>query len=118
MLFVCLFVWIRRIGTRNPVHSAFPVWAYSTKRTPDGLTAYNMHGPSLLARAVIRTRGDNVANIGPIHTACGLHRQALNETQARTYPPIVQAIATTDCNGYFRQEVTPKGGPLAELEQP
>jgi hydroxypyruvate isomerase len=66
---------------------------------------------------VIRTIRDNIDHIAHFHTAGNPGRNELDETQEHYYPAICRAIATTDYDGYVGQEFTPKGDPLAGLEQ-
>ncbi len=66
---------------------------------------------------IIRTLRQNIKHIGHFHTAGNPGRNEINETQELFYPPIMQAIAATDYSGYVGQEFSPKGDPLAALEQ-
>lgn len=66
---------------------------------------------------VIRTLQANIDQIGHFHTAGVPGRHELDETQELYYPAICRAIAATDYDGYVGQEFTPKGDPVAALEQ-
>ena len=66
---------------------------------------------------VIRTIRDNIQHIGHFYTAGNPGRNELNETQELYDPAICRTIASTEYDGYVGQEFTPKGDPLAGLEQ-
>jgi hydroxypyruvate isomerase len=66
---------------------------------------------------VIRTIRDNIAYIGHFHTAGNPGRNDLDEEQELYYPAICRAIAATGYDGYVGQEFSPRGEPVAALEQ-
>lgn len=72
---------------------------------------------SIMEGDVIRTLRDNISHIGHFHTAGNPGRHDLDETQELYYPAIMRAIAATDYDGYVGQEFTPRGEPIAGLQQ-
>jgi hydroxypyruvate isomerase len=66
---------------------------------------------------IIRNIRDYIDYIGHFHTAGNPGRNELDDTQELYYPAICRAIAATNYDGYVGQEFTPKGDPLAGLEQ-
>jgi hydroxypyruvate isomerase len=78
---------------------------------------YDIYHMQIMEGDVIRTIRDNIDYIGHFHTAGNPGRNELDETQELYYPGICRAIAATDYDGYVGQEFTPKGDPLAGLQQ-
>jgi hydroxypyruvate isomerase len=56
---------------------------------------------------IIRTIRQNIQHIGHFHTAGNPGRNELDESRELYYPPIMQAIAATDNDGYVGQEFSP-----------
>jgi hydroxypyruvate isomerase len=78
---------------------------------------YDIYHMQIMEGDVIRTIRDNIAYIGHFHTAGNPGRNDLDEEQELYYPAICRAIAATGYDGYVGQEFSPKGEPVAALEQ-
>ncbi len=66
---------------------------------------------------VISCIRQNISHIGHFHTAGVPGRNDLDDQHELYYPAICRAIAATGYDGYLGQEFTPKGDPIAALEQ-
>jgi hydroxypyruvate isomerase len=77
---------------------------------------YDIYHMQIMEGDLIRTIRDNIQWIGHFHTAGNPGRNDMDQTQEIYYPPIAQAIAETDYQGYVGHEFVPKGEPLAALK--
>jgi hydroxypyruvate isomerase len=78
---------------------------------------YDIYHMQVMEGDVIHTIQDNIDYIGHFHTAGVPGRHELDEDQELYYPAIMRAIAATDYDGYVGHEFTPRGEPIAGLEQ-
>ena len=98
-------------------HTAWGVDVCKLVNSPRVKLLYDIYHMQIMEGDVIRTIRDNIAHIGHFHTAGNPGRNELDENQELYYPAICRAIAATDYDGYVGQEFTPKGDPVAALEQ-
>ena len=78
---------------------------------------YDIYHMQVQEGDVIATIREFQQYIGHYHTAGVPGRRDLDDTQELSYPPIMKAILATGFTGYVAHEFTPKGEPLASLEQ-
>ena len=72
---------------------------------------------SIMEGDVISSIHSHISQIGHFHTAGVPGRHDLDDQQELYYLAIMRAIAETDYDGYVGQEFTPKGEPIAGLQQ-
>jgi hydroxypyruvate isomerase len=78
---------------------------------------YDIYHMQIMEGDIIRTLGENMAQIGHIHTAGNPGRNDLDDAQELNYPAILRVIRASDFSGYVTQEFTPKGDPLEGLRR-
>ena len=78
---------------------------------------YDIYHMQIMEGDVMRTIRTHVDLIGHFHTAGNPGRHELDETQELNYPAIMREVAATTYGGYVGQEFSPKGDPIAALEQ-
>ncbi len=98
-------------------HTAWGVDVCKLVNSPRVKVLYDIYHMQIMEGDVIRTLRDNIEYIGHFHTAGNPGRNELDENQELYYPAICRAIAATAYDGYVGQEFTPKGEPVAALEQ-
>ncbi|MCC7174305.1 MAG: TIM barrel protein [Bryobacterales bacterium] len=78
---------------------------------------YDIYHMQIMEGDIIRTIRDNIQWIGHFHTAGNPGRNELSPTQELYYPAICRAIVDTGYTGWLAHEFTPRGDPMAGLEE-
>ncbi len=78
---------------------------------------YDIYHMQIMEGDIIRTIRENIQWIGHFHTAGNPGRNELSPTQELNYRPICQAIVDTGYTGWLAHEYTPRGDPIAGLEE-
>ena len=83
--------------------------------SPNVKLLYDIYHMQIMEGDLIRTIRDNIDYIGHFHTAGNPGRRDMDETQEIYYPPVMQAIADTDYDGFVGHEFGPKGDPIEAM---
>ena len=78
---------------------------------------YDIFHMQIMEGDLIRTIQDNIEWISHIHTAGNPGRNEMDETQEIFYPPIAQAIAELDYQGYVSHELVPTRDVLTVMQE-
>jgi hydroxypyruvate isomerase len=97
--------------------TAFGVNVCDLVGSPRVKLLYDIYHMQIMEGDVIATIRNNIAYFAHFHTAGVPGRRDLDTEQELYYPAIARAIVDTGFDGYIAHEYSPKGDPIASLEQ-
>jgi hydroxypyruvate isomerase len=98
-------------------HTAWGVEVAKRVNSPRVKLLYDIYHMQIMEGDIIRTVRENIPWIGHFHTAGNPGRNEIGARQELNYRAIAQAIVDTGYTGYLTHEYSPKGDPVAGMEE-
>ncbi len=98
-------------------HTSWGAQVVEAVNSPRVKLLYDIYHMQIMEGDLIRTIGSNHQHIAHYHTAGNPGRKDLDDQQEMFYPAIARAIVATGYDGWIGHEFSPKGDPIAALQQ-
>lgn len=98
-------------------HTAWGVKVVSAVASPRVKLLYDIYHMQIMEGDLMRNIRDHIEHIGHFHTAGNPGRKDLDTQQEIYYPAVAQAIHDTGYRNWLGHEFSPKGEPIAALQQ-